>query len=374
MRQKRQKLIVWPFFVALFLAAVAYAMAPRWFDQASVWLRDEPVEIANRAVDARLTPAVAEHEVEAALAAGDIDLANSFTALAADRGITIRPDLAERVKAANSGPARAVRNVKRFARGFVVGEPNDGVELAGTALGDLLVFGDVRDATREGVHYVKDEPVDRAVFGLACVGLAITLGTYASDGLAAPARVGLSLVKAARKTGRLGVQMGAWLVRSLRGVVDMAAARRAVTSATFSERGLREAVKLEKAEELLDTMRDVGRVQAKAGTRAALDSLKLSQGPRDLSRFARLAAATGGKTRAIIKLAGRAAIMLGFATLQIASWAFGAVMILLGFLASVRSLTERATLRYCDWRRMRRLRQEIAALTRAAATPAPMPA
>lgn len=363
----RQKPILWPFFIALFFAAVAYAMAPRWLDQVSLWAHDDPVEIAQRAVDARLSPAVAEREIEEALAAGDVDLANSFVALAADRGIAISPDLADRVAAANSGPARTVRNVKGFVRGLVIGQPNDGVELAGTALGDVFVFGDVRDATREGIHYVKDEPVDRAVLGLACVGLAITAATYASDGVAAPVRVGVSLFKAARKTGRLGARMTSWLVRSLRGVVDVDGARRALASAAFSERALRDAVKLDKAQELLDTMRDVGRVQAKAGTPAALESLKLAEGPRDLSRFARLATATGGKTRAIIKLAGRAAIVLGFAAFEVAGWALGAVMMLLGFLASIRSMTERATLRYCDWRRTRRLRREIKTLTLAAA-------
>ena len=358
---------IFPFFFAVFLAAVTYAMAPRWLDQVSLWAHDDPVEIAQRAVDARLTPAVAEREIAAALAADDIDLANSFVALAADRGMAIPPDLADRVAAANSRTARAARNVKSFARGLVIGEPHDGVELAGTALGDLFVFGDVRDATREGIHYVKGEAVDRPVLGLACVGLAITAGTYASAGVAAPARVGVTVVKAAAKTGRLGAHMVAWLTRALRGVVDMGGVRRALVEASFSERAVREAVKLDKAEGLLDTMRDVGRVQANAGTQAALDSLKVAEGPRDLSRFARLAAAQGGKTRAIIKLAGRAAIMLAFATLQIASWALGAVMMLLGFLASIRSMTERATLRYCDWRRTRRLRREIATLTLAAA-------
>ena len=48
--------------------------------------------------------------------------------------------------------------------------------------------------------------------------------------------------------------------------------------------------------------------QAKAGTRAALDGLKLAEGLRDVARVATLAAAKGGKTRAILKLAGRGAI------------------------------------------------------------------
>ena len=50
------------------------------------------------------------------------------------------------------------------------------------------------------------QEADRLILGLAGVGIAITAGTYASMGTAAPARVGLSVVKAARKTGRLGTQ------------------------------------------------------------------------------------------------------------------------------------------------------------------------
>src|SRR2546430_6313393 len=49
-----------------------------------------------------------------------------------------------------------------------------------------------------------------------------------------------------------------------------------------------EAVKVEKAQDLVRVVSDVGRVQAKAGTQAALDGLKLAQGPRDMSRIARL--------------------------------------------------------------------------------------
>src|SRR4029079_17673750 len=77
---------------------------------------------------------------------------------------------------------------------------------AGTTLGDLFVFGDIRDALREGTRYVRGEQVDRLVLGLAATGIAITAGTYATFGAAAPARAGVTLVKAARKTGRLGAE------------------------------------------------------------------------------------------------------------------------------------------------------------------------
>ena len=55
-----------------------------------------------------------------------------------------------------------------FGRGLLTGEPDDLVGLAGTALGDLFVFGDIRDAVREGSRLAKGEHADELVLGLAC--------------------------------------------------------------------------------------------------------------------------------------------------------------------------------------------------------------
>jgi hypothetical protein len=360
--------VFWSVTAALALLGMAAALVPRGFDAGWLLLaQDDPVKLADHAVAARLTPAVAEREIETALTAGDVDLANSFRDLSAERGIAIKPELAARLAASNSTMASASRNAGSFVRGLFTGQPDDMVGLAGTAVGDLFVFGDVRDAVREGVHYAKGEEADDLVLGLACVGIAVTAGTYASLGVGAPARVGLSLVKAAGKAGRLSAHMATWVTRSVRGVVDMGAMRRAlaeasITRPTLAVRAARDAVKLEKAESLMVAARDVGRVQAKAGTQAALDSLKIAQGPRDMSRFARLAEAKGSKTRAIIKLAGRAAIALTFALFDLASWLFTALFALFGFCSAVKSTTERTTLRYLRWRKARRWRKQMLAL------------
>ena len=363
-----RKRLVWPVMALLALGAMAAALVPRWYDAGFLLLaQDDPVKLADHAVAERLNPAVAEREIEAALAAGDVDLANSFVDLAAERGIAIKPALAARVADANSMSAQAVRNAGSFAWGLFSGEPTDMVGLAGTAVGDLSMFGDIRDAAREGVHYAKGEQVDDLVLGLAGVGMAITAGTYASRGAAAPARAGLTLVKAARKAGWLSSHLASWVGRSVREVVDMGAMRRALAEASITQpaiavRAARDAVKLERAEGLVTAARDVGRVQAKAGTQAALDSLKISRNPRDLGRFARLAEAKGSKTRAIIKLAGRAAITLTFALFNLASWLFSALLALFGFCSAVKSTTERTTWRYVRWRKARRWRKQMEAL------------
>ncbi len=101
---------------------------------------------------------------------------------------------------------------------------------------------------------------------------------------------------------------------------------------------------------------DVGRVQAKAGTQAALDSMKIAQGPRDMARMSRLAAAKGGKTRAILKLAGRGAIVLAMTTFNMASWMFWALFTAFGFVSALKRWTERTTERSCARRKLRRAR------------------
>src|SRR5262249_47879496 len=157
----RRRRLVWPVMAALALGAMAAALVPRRYDAGWLLLgQDDPVALADRAVTERFTPAVAEREIEAALSAGDIDLANSFADLAVERGIALKPELAARLKDANSSSASAARNVGTFAHGLITGEPSDMVGLAGTAVGDLFVFGDIRDAVREGVHYARGEQTD----------------------------------------------------------------------------------------------------------------------------------------------------------------------------------------------------------------------
>jgi hypothetical protein len=106
---------------------------------------------------------------------------------------------------------------------------------------------------------------------------------------------------------------------------------------------------------------DVGRVQSKAGTKAALDGLKIAETPAEMARVARLAEKQGGKTRAILKVAGRGAIALTVATFNLGMWVLGALLTLLGFVSSLKSATERVTLRVLRRRKARR--ERFAALT-----------
>jgi hypothetical protein len=330
-----------------------------------VSLQDDPPALADHMLDLSFDAAAARREMEAALGAGDADLAASFLDLARDRNVGVDPGLAERVEAAQAAARSASHAIGSFAQGLVTGEPADMAGLAGTAVGDLFVFGDIRDALREGTRLATGQPTDELILGLACAGLAVTAGTYATAGLGAPVRIGLSLAKAARASGRMSVHLAEWVGRSLREVVDVGALGRALGGATvtgpvIAVRAAREAVKVEKTTELFRLAGDVGRVQAKAGTQAALDGLKIAEGPKDMSRIAKLSERYGGKTRAVLKLGGRAAIMLTAGMLNLFSWLLAAAMTLFGFCSSCKRTAERATERWIARRKARARRRQPA--------------
>ncbi|MBR0777917.1 hypothetical protein JQ625_24055 [Bradyrhizobium diazoefficiens] len=317
---------------------------------------------AALAKDDRLVQDQIKDQIEAALAAGDADLADSFVALARDRNIALPDSLLSRVGDAVREAGSTSYLAKRFATGLVTGTADDVASLSGTVAGDLFVIGDVRDVVREGKHLVMGEDTDRLVLGLAAAGLAVTAATYVSVGGAAPVRAGLTLVKDARKVGRLSEGLASWAGRSAREVVDTPMLQNAVASGSVLRPGatmsaIKAAFRAEKAGALMRLGKDVTRVAERTGTRGAMDTLRIAEGPKDVARAARLAEAQGGKTRAIMKLLGRGALLLATGAFDLALWLFSAALTVFGLLSSIKATTERLTQAWCDRRRARRLRR-----------------
>ncbi len=258
---------------------------------------DAPEKLADLRLAEAFDVGAAAREIAAALAADDIELTESFVALAEQRGIGLPEDLRARITAAHSARQEVARAASRFGRGLVTGEADNMAGLAGAATGDLLVFGDLRDLAREGSRWASGEEADKLMMGLAAVGLMVTAGTYASVGEAAPLRAGVSLFKVARRAGKVGFSLAADFDRALRagegGRVALAVA-------------------------------DMGRIEAKAGARTALEGLRHADELSDLSRVSRLAEAKGRSSLAVLKTLGRGALVLGAGAVTAALWVLGA--------------------------------------------------
>jgi hypothetical protein len=330
--------------------------------------QDDPAVLSEIQLNSALrnNPAVVAENIEAALAADDGDLAGSFVDLARENSVPVSDELSLRVSNAVAEQNSTSHFAKRFATGLVTGTADDVASLSGTVAGDLFVFGDIRDVVREGKHLAMGEDTDRLVLGLAAAGLAVTAATYVSVGGVAPVRAGLTLVKDARKVGRLGEGLTQWAGRSARQIVDAPMLQNAVATGSVLRPGqtvtaIKAAFRAEKAGALVRLAKDVGRVSEKAGMRSALDTLRIAEGPKDVARAARLAESKGGQTRAILKVLGRGALLLAAGAFNLTLWVFGALLALLGFLSSIKATTERLTQSWLDRKKARRLQRQMAA-------------
>jgi hypothetical protein len=351
------------------LFAVAFIMLwPQARDAAAILAaQDDPPVLSDLQLNSVLrnnSAAIADN-IEAALAAGDADLASSFVELAREKNIAVTDDLTRRVSDAVTEANSTSQIARRFATGLATGNADDVASLSGTVAGDLFVFGDIRDIVREGKHLAMGEDTDHLVLGLAAAGLAVTAATYVSVGGAAPLRAGLTLVKDARKVGRLGEGLTQWAGRSARGMVDGPMLQQAVATGSVLRPGqtmtaIKAAFRAEKAGALVRLAKDVGRVGEKAGMRGAVDTLKIAEGPKDVARAARLAESKGSQTRAILKVLGRGALLLAAGAFNLTLWVFGALLALFGFLSSIKATTERLTLSYLQRKKARRLRKQLA--------------
>jgi hypothetical protein len=366
MKQWRIGLVVAAVTVSGAALAVAWPHARDAFVILSA--QDDPAELSDVQLNSVLRNSrnIVADQIEAALASGDAGLAESFVELAREKHVSLPSDLTQRVSDAADEQNSSSHFAKRFAVGLVTGNADDAASLSGTVAGDLFVFGDIRDVVRESKHLVMGEDTDRLVLGLATAGLAVTAATYVSVGGVAPVRAGLTLVKDARKIGRLGEGLTEWAGRSTREMLDTPMLQNAVLSGSVMRpaetvSAIRAAFHAEKAGALVRLAKDVGRVTERAGARGALDTLRIAEGPEDVARAARLAETKGGQTRAILKMLGRGTLLLAAGAFDLSLWLFGALFALFGLLSSIKATTERLTQSWLDRKKARRLRKQMAA-------------
>ncbi|TXN82691.1 hypothetical protein [Methylobacterium sp. WL8] len=253
-------------------------------------------------------------EIDAALAAEDDELAQSFIDLADGRGISVSADQRERLATLRS--STAYFSARAFAAGAMTGEADSAAGLAGTLAADVTGVGDIRDLVREAPLCARGDPAcDRVVVGLATVGLATTATTWIG-GLGLAARGGVTITKVARKMHRLSEPLTAGLTRMVRACVDPAAVEALLQAGRrMNIDGLRAAAVAAIRPTEVGALRDLGRnvyqLYGITGARGVLQALSLARSPVEVVRIERLAARFGSKTRATLKVLDRAALVLG---------------------------------------------------------------
>lgn len=323
------------------LAGAGLYIAPpalrHWRLQAAA---DDPVALSALRLDEALTPSRLSAEFEAALAARDADLAESFVALATERGFQLSPDQSARLAALRDGAA--IRAVADFGMGFIAGDRESDAGFAGALTGDVVGFGDLRDLAVEGRKWLGGEAADPTILAFAVAGLALSAVTWASLGGGLPARNGLSLVKGASRARLLSPALSASLGRMAVAAVDrpalaagLSAAARLDLAATRAAAG--GIVRPAAMTRLAALGQDAGAIYARGGQRGLRQVLAVAEDAGDLRKAALLGAAKPATLRATLKVLGRGALVLGAITMSALGWLFA----LAGYALALAMLAQR---------------------------------
>ncbi|MGR3541297.1 MAG: hypothetical protein ACU0BS_07700 [Hasllibacter sp.] len=234
---------------------------------------------AALALDAALartvTPAWLEGEVRAALAAPDPDRLIALERLSTARLVPLPAALAARARAAtDTGAMDCLTCAARPATCPSLRATlscNLPVEL--TPVGDALALG------RNGVAYATGGEVDALETTLAAIGGGASVAVLVSGGSTATVKAGASLLRVARRAGRLPPSV----------TDEIAAAARAGDAARLAALGT-------DARRLIDAV----------GAEDALVLLSRARGPGDLPRLARLAETAGDRARPALAALGTA--------------------------------------------------------------------
>jgi hypothetical protein len=304
---------------AVAVLALGLAVLPRGAEALRLLAgaRDEAA-VADYALSAR-RPADFARAIDAAVAEKDEDLAASLLALADERGVALPPSSRQAVEAAEA--EASARMAGDAWSGFISGEAPNEAALAGAVASDLTGIGDVRDLYRQAENYLTGEEIDPLLAGLSAVGLGVTAATFASGGLALPARSGLSTLKAVKRAGKLSPRLTKQLAVLAADAID----KRAI-------KGLASSL------ETLGT--DIATIGSKAGYRATLTTLSRADSVQEVSVVAKLSTRFGKATRGALVLAG-GALTFASVTASAALWSVSLLLWLGAVLLGVTRLSWR---------------------------------
>ena len=320
------------------MLSTASIVIPQGWNAANILLFKDPLQLTRFRL-AQLSAEDYARHLEQALREQDIELARSLLTLAEQQGVLLAPELHEQVAAQETWSATALRNSADIWQGISTGRADSGAGLAAATISDFTLFGDVRDVVQQSIAWPEHDPV---LLALAGTGLGLSALTIASGGSAAPVKVGLSLVKVARKTGRLSKQLGRQLTRITKNAIDPKAVSE--VSARFSKLELKtlNRVQLDElasaskrivsptaSKQLLKSGRGVRRIAKNSSSKGALDALQHADSVQELSRLARLSDGLTGTFRASLRLLpdlGKSLYKLTATLISLLLWLGGALV------------------------------------------------
>lgn len=296
-------------------AAIVLALATIALVGAKGSLAPNEDEAIHAALLEATPPGELDRRIKAALDTGDIAGAEQFKSLSDTLDRPIAPQTQTELADAQTVTATVLRNTGQFLTAYVTGHGDTAAGLAGAVISDLTVVGDVRDLAIEGGKAMSGQDYSQFLLAIAAVGLAAEGAVLATGGSSLTVKAGMSVLKAAKRTGNLTADFGRVLVRQakeMRIVRSLSRPARVSGEAAVPARLARSEARAAHAAgaggDLLTTVSTIGRVTRTAGPGETVRLMRYVRNADELEDIAGMSTRFGRNTRAVIELTGKTAL------------------------------------------------------------------
>jgi len=161
-----------------------------------------------------------DNEIKKSILSEHYNEADEYYEFAQDYNYTLSKHTIQMIAEHNSTTERALRDTTSFANGFIFGESDSNAALAGSFASDMTIIGDIRDISKEGIKLSKGEKYDKFILALGVLGVGMSASQLVTAGISTPAKIGTSILKIAKKSGRLTKNFIKVLKISLSKIID----------------------------------------------------------------------------------------------------------------------------------------------------------
>jgi hypothetical protein len=288
----------------------------------------------------KLTSEILETSVRTALKEEKFDDVLMYRDLAQLVEINLSNRVLLEIESHNGLAEQVWRDTKAFASGFIDGEAEGVAGLSGSIVSDMTLYGDLRDLKNEGSKYLQDKPYDSFLLNISMLGIGLSASQLFSVGVTTPLKVGASVLKAAKKAGKLTKSFTKIVVDSLCKSVD----KKVLKNINFKNiSSLKTGMKqIEKSIHIKPLKRLFFQIDTVKKNTSMTDTIALMQyvdSAKELKKIGKISKKYKQHTKGVMKVLGKSALHAGKNVLKITQKLIYAMLgSLLSFLGFVLTL------------------------------------
>ncbi len=207
---------------------------------------------------------------------------------------------------------KSLRNIKYFGKSFITGKSNNSVGLAGSVISDMTLVGDLRDLSKEGSKFVVGKEYDKFTLGISALGLALSASQIFTVGSSSPLKIGVSIIKLAKKSGKLTKSFLNIISSKLSKAVNFQALKKidftSIQKLRASSAAFVKTINFSYIDKLFIK---VNKLRNNTSSMDAVYLLKYVDNEKDLSKVVKLSKKFGKNTKGVIKVLGKRALKTG---------------------------------------------------------------